>query len=64
MLLPYLNKDLIEAGCDDSVGALPYKTLGKKTYYASTPMENPAFPSADTVIAKAATLLGSSSGML
>jgi uncharacterized surface anchored protein len=25
---------------------------------ASTPMENPAFPSADTVIAKAATLLG------
>jgi uncharacterized surface anchored protein/cell wall-associated NlpC family hydrolase len=26
---------------------------------ASTPMENPAFPSADTVIAKAATLLGS-----
>ena len=25
---------------------------------ASTPMENPTFPSADTVIAKAATLLG------
>ena len=39
-------------------GLCAFSMFGSSMSGAITPMENPAFPSADTVIAKAATLLG------
>lgn len=59
------SKILKKLGAGFMAGLCAFSMLGSSmsgaitASAASTPMENPAFPSADTVIAKAATLLGS-----
>ena len=59
------SKILKKLGAGIMAGLCAFSMLGSSmsgaitASAASTPMENPAFPSADTVIAKAATLLGS-----
>ncbi len=58
------SKILKKLGAGFMAGLCAFSMLGSSmsgaitASAASTPMENPAFPSADTVIAKAATLLG------
>ena len=58
------SKILKKLGAGFMAGLCAFSMLGSSmsgvitANAASTPMENPAFPSADTVIAKAATLLG------
>ena len=58
------SKILKKLGAVITAGLCAFSMLGSSmsgaitASAASTPMENPAFPSADTVIAKAATLLG------
>ena len=58
------SKILKKLGAGFMAGLCSFSMLGSSmsgaitASAASTPMENPAFPSADTVIAKAATLLG------
>lgn len=58
------NRILKKLGAGFMAGLCAFSMLGSSmsgvitANAASTPMENPAFPSADTVIAKAATLLG------
>ena len=58
------SKILKKLGAGIMAGLCAFSMLGSSmsgaitASAASTPMENPAFPSADTVIAKAATLLG------
>ena len=58
------SKILRKLGAGFMAGLCAFSMLGSSVSgvitanAASTPMENPAFPSADTVIAKAATLLG------
>lgn len=58
------SKILKKLGAGIMAGLCAFSMLGSSmsgaitANAASTPMENPAFPSADTVIAKAATLLG------